>query len=90
MEEISTSLWSLWEVFAARGMTVLALQLLVMVTAGVAAFFIHRYTQKSLVERLKSSDFPIAQSAAENRPAPGFSFKWFICLDDWASGLSSV
>ena len=44
MEEISTSLWSLWEVFAARGMTVLALQLLVMVTAGVAAFFIHRYT----------------------------------------------
>ncbi|MDX2457794.1 MAG: mechanosensitive ion channel [Gammaproteobacteria bacterium] len=56
MEEISSSLWSLWEVFAARGMTVLALQLLVMVTAGVAAFFIHRYTQKSLVERLESSD----------------------------------
>jgi small-conductance mechanosensitive channel len=56
MEEISTSLMVVWEAFAERDLTVLALQLLLMVMAGVAAFFVHRYSQKSLVERLKSSD----------------------------------
>ena len=56
MEEISTSLGTVWEAFTTRGVTVLALQLLLMVTAVMAAFFIHRYTQKSLVERLESSD----------------------------------
>jgi small-conductance mechanosensitive channel len=54
MEEISSSLGMLWEVFTARGVTVLALQLLLMVAAGVAAFFIHRYSQQSLVKRLES------------------------------------
>jgi small-conductance mechanosensitive channel len=56
MEEISTSLMVVREAFAERDLTVLALQLLLMVMAGVAAFFVHRYSQKSLVERLKSSD----------------------------------
>lgn len=56
MEEISTSLMVVREAFAERDLTVLALQLLLMVIAGVAAFFVHRYSQKSLVERLKSSD----------------------------------
>ena len=56
MEEISTSLVTLWETFSTRGMTVLAMQLLVMVTAGVAAFFIHRYSRKALVRRLESGD----------------------------------
>jgi small-conductance mechanosensitive channel len=56
MEEISTSLMVVGEAFAERDLTVLALQLLLMVMAGVAAFFVHRYSQKSLVERLKSSD----------------------------------
>jgi small-conductance mechanosensitive channel len=62
MEELSTSLGTLWEAFTARGVTVLALQLLLMVIAGVAAFFIHRYSQKSLVERLKSSDISKTRS----------------------------
>ena len=56
MEEISISLANLFEAFTERGVTVLALQLLLMAAAGVTAFFMHRYTQKSLVERLKSSD----------------------------------
>ena len=56
MEEIWTSLVNLLETFTARGVTVLVLQLLLMATAGVAAFFIHRYSQKSLVERLESRD----------------------------------
>ena len=56
MEEISTSLEILLEAFTTRGVTVLALQFLLMVVAGVAAFFIHRYSQKLLDERLKSSD----------------------------------
>ena len=62
MEGISTSLGALWEAFTTRGVTVLALQLLLMVIAAVAAFFIHRYTQKSLVERLKSSDISKTRS----------------------------
>ena len=37
-------------------MTVLVQELLFMSAAGVVAFFIHRYTQNALVERLKSSD----------------------------------
>jgi len=56
MEEISTSLVNLFETFTERGVTVLVLQLLLMVTAGVAAFFIHRYSQKTLVKRLESGD----------------------------------
>ncbi|MCK5383611.1 MAG: mechanosensitive ion channel [Gammaproteobacteria bacterium] len=43
-------------------MTVLALQLLLMVAAGVTAFFIHRHSQKSLVERLKSRDISRVRS----------------------------
>jgi small-conductance mechanosensitive channel len=56
MEEISISWANLFEAFTERGVTVLALQLLLMAAAGVSAFFMHRYTQKSLVERLKSRD----------------------------------
>jgi small-conductance mechanosensitive channel len=56
MEEISISWANLFEAFTERGVTVLALQLLLMAAAGVTAFFMHRYTQKSLVERLKSRD----------------------------------
>ena len=54
MEEIYASLVTLWEVIAARGARVLVLQLLLMAAAAVAAFFIHRYSQKSLVRRLES------------------------------------
>jgi small-conductance mechanosensitive channel len=56
MEEISTSLVKLLETFTTRGATVLALQLLLMVTGGVAAFFIHRYSHKSLVKHLEAGD----------------------------------
>jgi len=54
MEEISTSLGSLWEAFSTGGVTVHALQLFFMVIAVVGAFFIHRYSQKALVKRLES------------------------------------
>jgi small-conductance mechanosensitive channel len=54
MEEIPTSLVTLWETLTTRGATVLALQLLLMVVAVVAAFFIHRHSQKELVRRLES------------------------------------
>ena len=56
MEEISTSLGSLWEAFSTGGVTVHALQLFFMVIAVVGAFFIHRYSQKALVKRLESGD----------------------------------
>ena len=56
MEEISTSLVNLFETFTERGVTVLVLQLLLMVTGGVAAFFIHRYSQKSLDKHLEAGD----------------------------------
>ena len=62
MEEISTSLVSFLEAFTERGLTVLVLQLLLMVAAGVTAFFIHRHSQKSLVERLKSRDISRVRS----------------------------
>jgi small-conductance mechanosensitive channel len=62
MEEISTSLVNFLEAFTERGMTVLALQLLLMVAAGVTAFFIHRHSQKSLVERLKYKDISRVRS----------------------------
>jgi len=62
MEDISTSLVNLLDTFAARGMKVLALQLLLMVTAVVAAFFIHRYSQKILVKRLESGDISRVRS----------------------------
>jgi small-conductance mechanosensitive channel len=62
MEEIWTSLVNFLEAFTERGMTVLALQLLLMLAAGVAAFFIHRHSQKSLVERLKSRDISRVRS----------------------------
>jgi small-conductance mechanosensitive channel len=62
MEEFSTSLVNFLEAFTERGMTVLALQLLLMVAAGVTAFFIHRHSQKSLVERLKYKDISRVRS----------------------------
>jgi small-conductance mechanosensitive channel len=62
MEDISNSLLTLWEAFTARGVTVLVLQLLFMVTAGVAAFFIHRYSQKALVRRLEPGDLSRVRS----------------------------
>jgi small-conductance mechanosensitive channel len=56
MEDISNSLLTLWEAYPMRGVTVLALQLFLMVTAGVAAFFIHRYSQKTLIRHLEAGD----------------------------------
>jgi len=56
MEDLSTLLLNLLDMLAARDMKVLALQLLLMVVAGVGAFFIHRYSQRALVRRLESGD----------------------------------
>jgi small-conductance mechanosensitive channel len=56
MEEILTSLGTLWEAFTTRGVAVLARQLLLMAIAVVAAFFIHRYSQKSLDKHLEAGD----------------------------------
>jgi small-conductance mechanosensitive channel len=56
MEEILTSLGTLWETFSTRGVTVLAWQLSLMAIAVVAAFFIHRYSQKSLDKHLEAGD----------------------------------
>jgi len=56
MEEILTSLGTLWETFTARGVTVFARQLLLIAIAVVGAFFIHRYSQKSLDKHLEVGD----------------------------------
>ena len=56
MEEILTSLGTLWEAVSARGVTVHVLQLLLMVIAAVGAFFMHRHSQKALVRRLEFGD----------------------------------
>ena len=69
MEEISTSLVNFLEAFTERGMTVLALQLLLMAAAGVTAFFIHRHSQKTLVERLKSKDISRVRGAVRPKTA---------------------
>jgi small-conductance mechanosensitive channel len=62
MEEILTSLGTLWETFSTRGVTVLARQLLLMTIAVVGAFFIHRYSQKSLDKHLEAGDLSRSRS----------------------------
>jgi len=53
MEFIESTVVQLWEIVTSRGLTVLLMQLSLMITAGVAAFYIHRVSQKLLDRRLQ-------------------------------------
>jgi len=56
MQLIQTWLGSFWEVLVARGVTVIVLQMLLMVAAATAAYFIHRQSHKHLEASLGDPD----------------------------------
>jgi small-conductance mechanosensitive channel len=63
MELIQTWLGSFWETFAARGITVIVLQMLFMVAAVGAAFLIHRQSRKHIETRLGAADMHLLRRA---------------------------
>ena len=58
MEFVGSTIAQLWEVFASRGSPVLLMQLSLMIAAGVAAFFIHRFSRQLLDKRLQRDNLP--------------------------------
>ncbi|MEN8206338.1 MAG: hypothetical protein ABFS24_10020 [Pseudomonadota bacterium] len=53
MELVGTTVAGLLEAFSNRSMTAILVQLLILLVAGVAAFFIHRVTLKALNRQLQ-------------------------------------
>ena len=59
MESFGTNLEGILDVFTGRDATVILLQLLLMAAAVIAAFFVHRFSQKMLSEHLHHEDLSI-------------------------------
>ena len=59
MELFGPYMTGLWDAYTERGATVIILQVLLLVAAGIAAFFVHRYSHKKLGKRLDQEGLPL-------------------------------
>ncbi len=66
MELFGPYMTDLRDAFTERGTTVIILQVLLMVAAAIAAFFVHRYSHKTLSEHLQQDDIPLLRKLLLN------------------------
>ncbi len=59
MESSITYFGDMWGAFTERGATVIILQVLLLMAAAIAAFFVHRYSHKKLGKRLDQEGLPL-------------------------------